>query len=182
MPCLLHSSTSVSHWVNVILISQIALSHINTVDFLWLEMCASQICQRVVEKNELIVSILLFFPTIPKFLNIGIIIQEEHTSLVTTPVANLSLRQNNFSTSEFCLKLASTGYEKKKEDQEEKEESEEEERRGKKKRFKLPCTTFFLLFCRNYLVTIKFSKMKFCKFKETFETRHQKDILNLLKF
>lgn len=86
------------------------------------------------------------FPTVPKFLNIGIIIQEEHTSLVTTPVANLSSRQNNFLTSEFCLKLASTGYEKKKADQEEEEESEEEERQGKKKLFKLPCTTFFYCF------------------------------------
>lgn len=82
------------------------------------------------------------FPTIPKFLNIGIIIQQEHTSLVTTPVANLSLRQNNFSTSEFCLNL---GYEKK-EDREEEEESEEAERRGKKKLFKLPCTTFLYCF------------------------------------
>lgn len=90
-------------------------------------------------------SVFFCFPTIPKFLNIGIIIQEEHTSLVTTPVANLSLRQNNFSASEFCLKLASTGHEKKKEDQEEEEESEEEERRGKKKLFKLPCTTFFFI-------------------------------------
>lgn len=29
--------------------------------------------------------------------------------MVTSPVANLSLRQNNFSTSEFCPKLASLG-------------------------------------------------------------------------